>query len=331
MKTKETIGIDVSKLMIDVCIHSLQIVLQFENTTKGFKKMVKWAFENTLVSKQETLFVFEHTGLYSYKLSIFLEKEKLHFCIVPGLEIKRSLGIVRGKNDQVDASRIALYGYRLRDELKPDKAPEFIILKLKNLFSLRDKLVRQRAGFKAALKEQKRVYKKKEHKEFFDIQHRMIKTLSNQIKMITNTIEKTIKEQQTTKEVYDLVTSVKGIGPITAVIMIIYTENFTKFETWRKFASYSGVAPFPYQSGSSIKGKNKVSHLANKKIKTLLTMCAISSIQYNPEMKLFYQKRIAEGKNKMSTVNIIRNKLIARMFAVVKRKTPYLDIHKYAA
>jgi len=74
-----------------------------------------------------------------------------------------------------------------------------------------------------------------------------------------------------------------------------------------------------------------VSHLANKKIKTLLNMCAISSIQYNPEMKLFYNRRVDQGKNQMSTINIIRNKLIARIFAAVKRKTPYVDVLKYAA
>jgi len=331
MKTKETIGIDVSKLVIDVCIQSLQVVMRFENTTKGFKKMTKWVFENTLFSREETLFIFEHTGLYSHKLSVFLEKEKLHFCIVPGLEIKRSLGIVRGKNDQVDASRIALYGYRLRDELKPSRAPKAITLKLKNLFSLREKLIRQRAGFKATLREQKEIYTKKEHKEIFEIQEKMIKMLSKQINSIMDTIKEVIEKDQTTKEIYELVTSVRGIGRITAIMMIIQTENFTKFQTWRQFASYGGVAPFPYQSGSSIKGKTKVSHLANKKIKTLLNMCAISSIQYSPEMKLFYKKRVEQGKNQMSTINIIRNKLIARVFAVVKRKTPYVDVLKYAA
>jgi len=229
MKTKETIGIDVSKLMIDVCIHSLQIVLQFENTTKGFKKMTKWIFENTSFSKQETLFVFEHTGLYSHKLSVFLQKKKLHFCIVPGLEIKRSLGIARGKNDQIDASRIALYGYRLRDELKPSVVAESITLKLKNLFSLRDKLVRQRAGFKATLKEQKEVYNNREHKEIFDVQEKMIKYLSKQINTIMDTIKDCIEKDQTTKEIYNLITSVKGVGSITAIMMIIETENFTKF------------------------------------------------------------------------------------------------------
>ena len=133
------------------------------------------------------------------------------------------------------------------------------------------------------------------------------------------------------KETYKLVTSVKGIGIQTALVMIVFTDNFTKFDNWRKFASYCGVAPFPYQSGTSIKGRTKVSHLANKKLKAIINMCAISAIQHSPEMKLYHKKRVLEGKSKMSTINIIRNKLIARVFAVVKRQTPYVDTFKFAA
>ena len=140
-----------------------------------------------------------------------------------------------------------------------------------------------------------------------------------------------IIDDQELKKNYRLITSIRGKGMQTAVVMIVYTENFIKFETWRKFASYAGIAPFPYQSGSSVKGRAKVSHLTNKKIKVILNMCAITAIQHNPELKIYYQKRVLKGKNKMSTVNIITNKIIARAFAVVKRGTPYVDILKYAA
>ena len=83
------------------------------------------------------MFVFEHTGLYSHELSVYLSENKIPFLIVPGLEIKRSLGIARGKNDKVDATKIALYGYRLRDELKPYQMPSQQLLSLKRLLSLR--------------------------------------------------------------------------------------------------------------------------------------------------------------------------------------------------
>ena len=331
MKTKEIIGIDVSKLLIDVCIHSKQIVCHFENSNKGFQLMMIWIKNNSSFSNQETLFVFEHTGMYSHLLTVFLTKENQSFFIASGLDIKRSIGIARGKDDQIDAKRIALYGYRLKEELKPSKLPKNSILRLKSLLSLRGKLNKQRAGFKATLKEQKTIYKTKDYKIIFDVQQKMIAELTKQIDKINTEMKSIIDDNSSLKQTYKLVTSVKGIGMQTALVVIAYTDNFTKFDDWRKFASYCGIAPFPYQSGTSIKGRTKVSHLANKKLKTIINMCAISAIQHNPEMKRYYEKRVLEGKNKMSTINIIRNKLIARVFAVVKRQTPYVDTMKFAA
>jgi transposase len=108
--------------------------------------------------------------------------------------------------------------------------------------------------------------------------------------------------------------------------MIVTTNGFTKFASWRKFATYCGIAPFPNTSGTSIRGKNKVSNLANKKLKSLFDLCAKSAIQNNPEMKIYYNRRIEKGKNKMSTINIVRCKLLARIFAIVKRQIPYVNM-----
>ena len=108
--------------------------------------------------------------------------------------------------------------------------------------------------------------------------------------------------------------------------MISYTENFTRFSNARKFNCYAGLAPFAHQSGSSIKGKARVSRLANKEAKTLLNLAASSAIRFNTEMRAYYQRRVQEGKRKMSCLNIIRSKMVARMFAVIKRQTPYQEL-----
>ncbi len=133
------------------------------------------------------------------------------------------------------------------------------------------------------------------------------------------------------KSNFDLVLSIDGIGIITALYTIVYTGNFTKFNNARQFASYCGVAPFPNSSGTSLMGRTKVSHLANKKLKSLLNMASKSDIQHNVELKAYYLKKVEEGKNKMSIINVVSNKLISRMFAVVKRQSPYVDLMKYAA
>lgn len=331
MKILDTIGIDMSKLTFDVRIHSSQAYAQFKNSKTDFKELLKWSFKNSAFSKENILFIFEHTGLYSHQLAVYLTQQKVPFALVPGLEIKRSLGIARGKDDKVDATKIALYGYRLRDELNPYKLPTTQVLSIKRLLSLRERLVKQRAGFKASLKEQKRVLILNKNKTLFDVQEKMITYLTKQINDVEKQMITLIKCDDKLKKQYELITSIKGLGMQSTLFIIAYTSGFTKFKNARKFASYIGIAPFPNTSGTSLIGRTKVSHLANKKIKSLLDMCSKSAIQHNPEMKKYYEKRVAEGKNKTSTLNIIRNKLVTRIFAVVERGTIYIDIMKYAA
>jgi len=331
MKVLETIGIDVSKATVDVRIHSSQAYCNFENSVKGFRRLYEWCAKNNSFRECETLCIFEHTGLYSYSLAVFFTEIKVPFAMVPGLEVKRSLGISRGKDDKVDATKLARYAYRLRDEIEPYKMPSTNVLKLKNLLSLRERLVRQRAGYKTSLKEQKRVLVRDKNKVLFDGQEKMIKYLSKQIVKIEDELESIINSDEKLKKLYELILSIKSVGPQTALFMIVQTDGFTKFASARKFASYCGIAPFPNLSGTSIRGKTKVSSLANKKIKSLLDQCAKNAIMHNSEMRCYYNSRLDKGKEKMSTINIIRNKLLARIFAVVKRQSPYVDFLKYAA
>ncbi len=325
MKIKEVVGIDVGKQVLETQIHSNQKSKSFDNTMTGIKSLVKWVEQNTSVEKSSLLFAFEHTGLYSQQLSLYLSENEYYFIMVPGLEIKRSLGIARGKSDKIDVQKIGQYAYRRRDELSPFVMDIKEIAEIKKLLSLRERLVSQRAGYKSTLGEYKLFMKRKDNVMLFSVHEKMIKELTKQIEKIESNIDDIIKSNSKLKKQFDLINSIKGVGPQTALFMIAYTNAFTRFRTWRKFASYCGIAPFPNSSGTSLRGKTKVSGLANKKIKSLLDLCAKSSITSNQEMKRYYERRLNEGKAKMSTINIIRNKLLSRIFAVVKRETPYVN------
>lgn len=331
MKIKKIIGIDVSKLTLDCCDHHSGSQEIFDNTLTSIAMLVNWSLKITEATKKELWFVFEHTGLYTHQLIQYLSDNGYQFHVASGLEIKRSLGVTRGKSDKADAKRIALYGYRISEEMKPYQMPSPALESLKRLMSMRRKLVAQRAGHIATLGEQQRILKKESEKTLFQVQQEIINTFDLQISSIEKELDRIIDQDPQLQNLYRLLTSIKGIGEVTTRFLIVYTGGFTRFDTWRKFASYCGIAPFPHISGTSIRGRTKVSHLANKEGKALLNMCAASSIQYNPEMKTFYQRRVAQGKNKMSTLNIIRNKLLARAFAVVARGTPYVDTMKYAS
>lgn len=330
MKFSETIGIDISKSWIDARMHLSGQEKRFENTPCGYKKLIKWVEKYLSDPKETTLFAFEHTGLCSYGLSCFLSSDNYHFILIPGLELNRSMGIVRGKDDRIDAAKIALFAYRRKDEITPYQMPDRVIDHIRRLLSLRDRLVAQRAGFISSLKESANFLKKSQDPDLFQIQERMIHYLSKQIERIDFRLNLIIQQNQRLNQLFGLISSIKGVGPQTAYYMIVLTHGFSKFNNWRKFASYAGTAPFPYQSGSSIKGKTKVNQMANKKIKSLLHSCAMIAIIHNPEMKAYYIQRVEQGKSKMSTINIIRNKLLARIFAVVKRGTPYVNTYGFA-
>ncbi|MBX2954950.1 MAG: IS110 family transposase [Cyclobacteriaceae bacterium] len=331
MKFTNTIGIDVSKKILDIHDYVHQLTLQVNNNPAGHKELLKWVKQNN-AELSEVLICFEHTGMYSLPLALYLTEHKQCYVMVPGLEIKRSMGISRGKNDSADALAIARYAHLRREEIIIYQLPSKQLLELKSLLSLREKMVSQRAGYQASKKEMKAFLKiVKTSSVIFDAQETMIKELNKQILRIEKQMMEIICNDEHLKKTFDLVTSVKGVGVILGTTMLVYTNCFTSFDDWRKFACYCGIAPFEYQSGTSIKGKTKISPFANKRLKSLLSNAACSSIQHNPEMKLYYERRIQEGKNKMSTQNIIRNKILARVFAVVNRGTQYVDTLKYAA
>lgn len=111
----------------------------------------------------------------------------------------------------------------------------------------------------------------------------------------------------------------------------MYTRNFTCFENWRKLACYSGMAPFEYSSGSSVRGRTKVSPIADKKLKSILTLGVMAAIKHDQQIKTYYQRKVKEGKNKMLVINAIRCKIINRVFAVINSPPPFVDTYKFAA
>ncbi|VAW39588.1 Mobile element protein [hydrothermal vent metagenome] len=331
MKFKEALGIDVSKKTIDVILHLNSNYHQFENNVKGYKSLLRWVKKQTGLSPGEVLICFEHTGLYSLPLAIFLNEQEILFSMVAALEIKRSLGIVRGKNDKIDAKRIAEYAYLRISQLKPFKLPSTNILRLQKLLSLRERMVKQRAGYMGSIKEYKCMLKQKDYESLFTVHKKMIHYLSKQIDTMEKETLELIEGDEEMSVLYHLMISIKGVGPILASNLLVVTNCFMGFSDGRKFACYAGIAPFEKQSGTSLNIKARVSHFANKKIKSLLNLSASSAIQADPELKAYYQRRVENGKSKMSTLNIVRNKIVHRIFAVIKRGTPYVPLYQHAA
>lgn len=155
----------------------------------------------------------------------------------------------------------------------------------------------------------------------------LMEDLEEAIQAITEEMDEVINSCPVLSRQKELLMSIDGVGRVVATNMIIVTEAFTRFEDPRKFNCYAGVAPFSYSSGSSQHSKARVSHRADKVMKRLLHLAAVAvTHRVGGELKMYYERKVAEGKNKMSVINALRAKIVARMFAVIKRNEKYKPI-----
>jgi transposase len=330
MKKYATIcGIDVSKNSLDICmIHTdhpkekqYQVICNDEKSIQSFLK--------TIV-KEEVLFCMEDTGVYSMPLCYQLDDQTLDYAVIPAIHIKKSKGLHRGKTDKSDAKDIANYALTHLHQITLHHLPEENLQELKLLLSDRDKLISAIKTFESS-QESLSFIKQKIGKS---TQKHNLKTtayLKKQLANLEKLIEELIEKNETMNKQMKLLQSIPGIGPQTSLLLISYTRGFTSFKNWRQLACYCGIAPFEYQSGKSIKGKTKVSHFAQKRLKAAIHLAAITSKKYDGEMNKYFERKITEGKNKMLVINAVRCKLIARAFAVVNRGTPFVNIQKFVA
>ena len=329
---KHFLGIDISKDVLDVSLIHATTNGSFKdkkvvNSFNGFDQIHKWLLKQG-VKVKDCLFCMEHTGTYGLLLFAWLSQMEIDYCVEPGLKIKRSLGLTRGKNDAIDARRIADYAYTHRAKLKLFELPSTLIIQIKQCLTYRDQMVKIKTSLKNSLKSHE-TYQKVSGLNLITKQIiSQIKDQEKRVKEIDKQIIEVINSDPEIQKNYDLATSVKGIGLVIAAFMLVTTNNFMGFENGRKYACYSGIAPFEYTSGTSIKSRAKVSHLGNKKIKSLLSNGANSACTYDPEIKAYYLRKKEEGKDHKLIINAISCKLVNRVFAVVNRQTPYVTSYQ---
>lgn len=337
MKNYLFIGIDISKSSLDVCILSTVNVVdsyyyQFSNNSKGFILLMKWLEKNAKsIPVNSWRVCMENTGIYSLELNCFFHEKGIWQCMENALQIKRSMGVLRGKTDKADSKTIALYAYRFFDNLKQYILPSSTLMRLKALFGQRQRLVDMHRQVQLA-NQSMQGYALELIKDIQKQNAALLKNLSGHIKKSDKAIKECLEADPELHRKSQLIQSIPSIGQQTAAYILIVTRGMESFETARQFACYSGCAPFERSSGTSIHGKTKVHFLANRKMKMLLHMAAINAITFNQELKAYYQQKLAEGKNPMSVLNAVRFKLIGRIFSVVKRDEEFkMEYKKIAA
>lgn len=324
------IGIDIAKDTLDWAVYSQQGIefsTHTDNTTVGiktalaqFKTLADW-------NPQQAVFCMEHTGIYNAHLLDVLYQTKFSIWLESSLQIKQAGGMQRGKTDKVDAQRIAQYAYRFRDQIKLWQPPRYIIQQLAFLSATRQRLNQAYNLLAIPVTEQETFISKSLQKMLKGNVKKSLAALKEEQKAIDQQIRQLIEGDTRLKELFALMVSVPGIGPVIATELLVVTNEMQAINDPKKLACHAGVAPFEYRSGSSIRGKTRVSHQARKRLKSLLHMGTMSAIQVKGDLQDYYQRKTAEGKHTMLVLNAVRNKLIHRVCSVVRRGKKYDKIY----
>lgn len=317
---KQIYGIDLSQKKFDVNFLGQNGKIRTLIVKNNLNQIVKFLEQ---VSK-DAILVAEHTGVYGELLVYLSHCMNIPIALVSGYEIKHSLGLLKGKSDKIDAFRIREYGERFYDKLKLVLFEDEVMKELKELYSLRSQLVKERKML--TTQDKGRVCQPFNSLKAHEISFELLQSLNKAIKNVEMEIDKLICSNEALLSNYKIVKSVKGIGQVTSCELIIKTGNFKEINTARKAASYAGVCPFPDSSGKMVK-KSRVSSMADKELKSLLYLCAVSAVNSNPEYKLYFQHKKSQGKPYYLIMNNISNKLLRTIFSLISTRQEYILGH----
>lgn len=322
------IGIDFSKEKFDATMIVLSsdgteesVHNTFSNAKDGYRALLRWVCDNSPRHvKESVLFCGEHTGIYSTGLSVWLHGKGFDVSLVNPYAVKHSMGLVRGKNDKADSAAIARYCRDRHRELPLFKPLGEELQQIKELLTMREILVDTRNRIAVPVKECATLWSASPAMR--RIRRRMekiaedIKDLEKDIAELMDTIAQKSPEL---KENYGILMSFKGISTINTMAMLVFTDNFTKFDTPKQMMCYWGVAPFHRESGSSVHSSPHVSSFANKWVKKLISEAARSAVVWNKPISEYYHRLLTEGKHPGVAMNNAKAKIVNIIFAMVRK------------
>jgi transposase len=321
------VGIDISKVTLDIAVMKegeLVLTKKFENSVKGIKEFMGALKSDFHSTRGNTVYCAEHMGIYAKFLKEVFSGTQARICFEGPLQIWLSLGIQRGKSDTLDAIRIADYARKNFASLKFWMPPRSCIERLRTLRSIRNKLLKMRAMLQSTKSVESFFLTKTGSKEIGKYTDASFNAIKSDVKVIEKEMAEIVDHDGRLRELVELITSVPQVGKVMAVEIIIVTNEFNDINCPKKFSSFCGIAPFARTSGTSVNKKPKISPYGNKDMKKILHMAALGSTQPGKSMfKAYYARKVGEGKNKMSVLNAVRNKLVRVIFACVRDRNSY--------
>ncbi len=328
---KNFVGIDISKPFFDVALlrpHLSEEVVhrRFKQSADGLADFEQWLTGQQVLLDEQTLVCMEYTGMYNAALLDLLSARAAQVLVEMALKIKRTEGFRRSSDDKTDAIKIAWYAFRYQQHKKLWSPADSDLERIRHLIAQRDRIVESLSRLTVPLKELEAIGCLQQARAMEKLQHKAVRQLEKAKADIEADILKIVGASEVLSNKMKRATSVKGVGKITAITFLAYTKAFSSFAHAKQLACYCGVVPFmAKQSGISVRSKARVSAFANKKLKRLLHLCALSAIRCDQQIKAYWERKKAEGKNAMSIINAIRNKLVLRIFAVIRDDRDFVE------
>jgi transposase len=275
--------------------------------------------KNTGLTIEQLYFVMEATGIYHEQLATFLYKAGAKVSVVNPAQVKfyaQGLG-VRSKNDKKDSVVLARYGSRENPKLWQPEAQEIRTLKalLARFDGIEKDLQREKN------RQEKAVISLAPDEVIYSLAQ-MIGLLETEQQRLEKLIEDHINKHNNLKENKALLESIPAVGNVIATRMLMVIGS-RQFDDAHQCAAYLGLIPVQYESGSSVKGRAKLSKAGNPVIRAKLYMAAVVAIRYNPDIKAQYERLTSKGKSKMSALGAAMRKLVHICFGVLKHQQPY--------
>lgn len=314
-KYTEIYGVDISKDVFDV-MDSKGAYVQYPNGPKGFERLSSELPKGALV-------VMEATGYYHYCLAQYLYGQGHCVSVVNPLSVKRfiQMKLSKVKTDKSDARAICEYAQK--NEVPLYMAKDKDQAECLQLLRLMDTYLKQGTALKNKLHGEKILGLPS--KTVYRSLSRSLKSLQKEISLLEARLLSLVKEHQ--QEQLTLLKSIPGMGSKTAMTLLVLTDGFTKFENAGQLSCYAGITPTIRESGSSVRGRSRISKVGNRKLRNLLFLCSFSACKHNKACREIYERITAKGKSKKLALIAVSNKLLKQSFAIAKSGLPYDEEH----
>ena len=325
---KQVAGIDVAQKELVVCLGriyedwtmELYAHKTFANTAKGFEALLAWAGRHT--STEISLgFVMEATGVYHQGVAYYLDDQGCQVSIVLPNKISAYFKSLEVKTitDKTASQTIARFG--LERKLENWKRPGAIYRKLRQLTRERDQIVQERTIVKNQMHAE--LSEALSHKKSVARIKQRIALLDKQDKEVQAELKALIKEDKDMQSVVIILCSLPGVGLLTAAIVLAETNGFELIRNKRQLASYAGFDVKEKQSGTSVKGKPRISKRGNKYLRKVMHLPALTAIRHDERFKTIFARLISRHGIKMKAAVAVQRKLLEMMFTLVSKNTKY--------